>query len=354
MALPVARIMSKLIEAVGSSKATRDIERLERDVVELLVDVLRPRSVRIFHLVHDNGVVRVCVAIDADAGGVRAAPFPSKGDELPAIETYPVQKSMLDGNEGGTSSTTPAGFLLTMRPISDGRVIIGWMEIETALPLSHDHVRLLDSLLKLNANHLAILDHSKRDPLTGLLHRKSFDEAFLRLRAPADPMLESSGEDNRRRLISDDHHHWLAVADIDRFKRINDRHGHLCGDEILVLFSRLLQTTYRLTDQLFRFGGEEFVILLDKVRVPDVRTVFELLRMRAEVMLLPQGGNISISLGYTVIRTGDSPAGAFQRADEALYYAKQNGRNRTCSYERLIRAGDIRPRRHQQTEVELF
>ncbi len=346
--------MSNLIETLGSINATRDYERLERDVVELLVDVLRPQSIRIFHLVHDGGVVRVCSAIDADAGGVRVVSLPPDCDVLPAIEAYPVQMSMLERGQGGTSSSTPAGFSLTMRPISDGRVVMGWIEIETPLPLSHDHVRLVDGLLKINANHLAILDHGKRDPLTGLLHRKSFDEAFLRLHAVTDPMPESLVEDNRRRPVSDDHHHWLAVVDIDHFKRINDRHGHLYGDEILVLFSRLLRTTFRQTDQLFRFGGEEFVILLDKVRVPDVRTVFELLRMRAEAMRLPQGGNISISLGYTIVRIDDSPTGAFRRADEALHFAKQNGRNRTCSYERLIRAGDIRPRRQSQTEVELF
>ncbi|MFN0301508.1 MAG: GGDEF domain-containing protein [Burkholderiales bacterium] len=346
--------MSKLIETMGTLNATRDFERLERDVVELLVDVLRPRSIRIFHLVHDGGVVRVCSAIDADAGGVRVASIPLERDGLPAIEAFPVQKSMLERGQGGTASPTPAGFSLTMRPISDGRVVMGWMEIETPLPLSHDHVRLVDGLLKINANHLAILDHGKRDPLTGLLHRKSFDEAFLRLRALTDPMPKSADDDNRRRPVSDDHHHWLAVADIDHFKRINDRHGHLYGDEVLVLFSRLLRTTFRLTDQLFRFGGEEFVILLDKVRVPDVRTVFELLRMRAEAMLLRQGGDLSISLGYTLIRADDSATGAFRRADEALHFAKQHGRNRTCSYERLIRAGEIRPRRQSQTEVELF
>ncbi|MFM9885858.1 MAG: GGDEF domain-containing protein [Burkholderiales bacterium] len=346
--------MSNLIEAVGSSDATRTFERIERDFVELLVDVLRPRSIRIFNLVLDSGVVRVCVGIDADAGGVRVAPLPAKGDVLPAIEAFPTQKSMLERNAGGTSSPTPAGFLLTMRPVLDGRVVIGWIEIETALPLSHDHVRLLDGLLKINASHLAILDYGKRDPLTGFRHRKSFDEAFLRLHALSNPMQESIDQDNRRRHISDDHRHWLAVVDIDHFKRINDRHGHLYGDEVLVLFSRLLQATFRLTDQFFRFGGEEFVILLDKVRVPDVRTVFEVLRMRAEVMLLPQSGNITISLGYTLIRADDSPTGAFQRADEALYFAKQNGRNRTCSYERLVRAGDIRPRRQFQTEMELF
>ena len=88
MPSPMAQIMSNLIETFGSINATRDYERLERDVVELLVDVLRPQSIRIFHLVHDGGVVRVCSAIDADAGGVRVASLPRDCDVLPAIEAF--------------------------------------------------------------------------------------------------------------------------------------------------------------------------------------------------------------------------------------------------------------------------
>ena len=346
--------MSRLTKAVESVTSNPEFERLEPSIIEVLIDVMRPRLVRIFHLLRDREGLRVRLGMEGDTGGVRPAVKVGADSQLPRLDAFPEQKALLERNRGGTITCTVVDFVRTLQPISNGRETIGWVEIDTDAPLSPADAKLLAGLLKINAHHLAIVDANRHDPLTGLLHRKSFEEAFLRLNEPTERLLEARSDDDRRQLPAGDHHHWFGVVDIDHFKRINDRFGHLHGDEVLILFARTLQSAYRTTDQLFRIGGEEFAILLNRVCVLDARSEFERLRTRVEALLVPKVGNITVSLGYTMIRNEDSPVGAFQRADEALHYAKQHGRNRTCSYERLLRAGDIRVRPDAKVDVELF
>src|SRR6202011_3687326 len=94
---------------------------------------------------------------------------------------------------------------------------------------------------------------------------------------------------------------WLALIDIDRFKSINDGYGHLFGDEVLLLVSQLMKRSFRGADQLFRFGGEEFVVLLDRASEPGAQIVLERLRTTIGEHEFPQVGQVTISVGYTRI-----------------------------------------------------
>jgi diguanylate cyclase (GGDEF)-like protein len=145
-----------------------------------------------------------------------------------------------------------------------------------------------------------------------------------------------------RRAARPGEHHWIAVADIDHFKNINDRFGHLYGDEVLILLSRIMMRSFRMEDRLFRFGGEEFVIVLSPCSPSNAQMVLERFRTAIEKYDFPQVGRVTISMGYTRIRSDDLPPVAVGRGDEALYYAKRNGRNRVCSYEQLAEAGDVK------------
>ncbi|MSQ18587.1 MAG: GGDEF domain-containing protein [Betaproteobacteria bacterium] len=345
--------MSKLIKPVASNASNRDMERLEPSILKVLIDVLRPRLVRIYHLLRDRDGLAVRLGMEGDAGGVRYTAG-GAGNPWLSLNTFPEQKALLERNCGGPITSTVVYFVRTMQPIFNGHETIGWVEIDTETPLSLADAKLLAGLLKINAHHLAIVDANQKDPLTGLLHRKAFEEAFHRLGAPIERLLVARRDDDRRQAPADDHTHWFGVVDIEHFKSINDRLGHLDGDEVLILFARTMQATYHATDQLFRFGGEEFAILLRQVCVLDARGEFERLRTRVESLLVPGIGPITVSIGYAMIRIDDSPIAVYRRADEALHYAKQHGRNRTCSYERLLRAGDIRSRPQIKVDAELF
>ncbi len=122
----------------------------------------------------------------------------------------------------------------------------------------------------------------------------------------------------------------LAIADIDHFKRINDTHGHLVGNEVLKAVADGIRTVLRKADYMARYGGEEFVIVLAAANLTEARAGCERLRMHAQQLHIPQLGQdcVSISIGGAFYRPGDSQTSLLGRADAALYQAKNLGRNR--------------------------
>lgn len=191
-------------------------------------------------------------------------------------------------------------------------------------------------------NYQSLLDYSERDALTGLLNRKTFEEQFSRQTgAPASP---GEGEDTVRQ--------WLAVIDIDHFKSVNDRFGHLYGDEVLILVANRLRTQFQSQDSIFRFGGEEFVVLLRSLTLAQARQALERLRAAVQTHVFPQIGHITVSIGFAATQQG-SPVEILGRADQALYYAKEHGRNQVCFYEDLVNSGALQIK-VAHDEVELF
>ncbi len=125
----------------------------------------------------------------------------------------------------------------------------------------------------------------------------------------------------------------LMVADIDRFKQINDSYGHRAGDRALRLIARLLKQALRETDFMARYGGEEFVILLTQTSGQTAVDVAEKLRAAVERTEFNDGDArtpITLSIGFSSFRASDGPEEVFARADSALYRAKAGGRNQVC------------------------
>jgi diguanylate cyclase (GGDEF)-like protein len=158
-----------------------------------------------------------------------------------------------------------------------------------------------------------------RDALTGLLNRR----AMVELLAREHPRIERGQGP-------------LAVAllDIDWFKRINDGFGHGAGDEVLRRFATTVQAQLRAADALARWGGEEFLLLMPGTSVDDARTVLD--RLRAAVAeggfeQIAPGLQVTFSAGLVAVQEGETQDAAIDRADRALYRAKQGGRNRVES-----------------------
>jgi diguanylate cyclase (GGDEF)-like protein len=122
----------------------------------------------------------------------------------------------------------------------------------------------------------------------------------------------------------------IALLDIDFFKQVNDRHGHATGDAVLRCFSAAARASLRANDVLARWGGEEFLLLLPDAAPEDARAVLERMAEQVHAMTVPglDGGRISFSAGLAARRAGEPSADAISRADDALYRAKQTGRNR--------------------------
>ncbi|MFJ4144893.1 GGDEF domain-containing protein [Pseudomonas sp. NPDC089734] len=123
----------------------------------------------------------------------------------------------------------------------------------------------------------------------------------------------------------------VCILDLDHFKRINDGYGHLAGDKVLKIVASVLKKRIRPTDFLARFGGEEFVMLMPATQVSAALTLLD--ELRAAVELCPfhfkgERVTVTVSMGVTAFRTGERSDLALKRADQALYRAKENGRNR--------------------------
>jgi diguanylate cyclase (GGDEF)-like protein len=221
------------------------------------------------------------------------------------------------------------------------------LEVETSAVLSTHEVDLVFGILTILKNHLALLDYGEIDTLTGLLNRKTFEGQFEKLRRR---LYDAKRRPNDR---TSEEPSWLGLVDIDHFKSINDSYGHLFGDEVLLLVSHIMKRSFRGADQLFRFGGEEFVILLEHATEPGAAIAFDRFREGVEKYEFPQVGRVTVSLGYTQVNAGDVPALCVERADAALYYIKSHGRNGVRNCESLLFNGEIRVQR-QSDDVELF
>lgn len=164
-----------------------------------------------------------------------------------------------------------------------------------------------------NENQRERLEHlATIDPLTGVKNRRSMDEELAMAAASA-----------ARTGIS----YALVLLDIDHFKKINDEHGHSVGDHVLTELVALIEQNIRKADQLFRFGGEEFVLLMSGVDETGLRAVMHNLQHILHRFLKHPGGQVTASFGVALLKTGESPDDWLARADDALYQAKASGRD---------------------------
>ncbi len=184
----------------------------------------------------------------------------------------------------------------------------------------HNTISELDALKKELKN---LREAAKTDMLTGLLNRRGFEDTI------AEPMKAAQEETAPLTLI---------IADIDLFKRINDTYGHLTGDNVLKLIAKLLQKHIKGKDVAGRFGGEEFIMVLPETKLDGGFVLAEQIRTSLEKMRWQSKssgkdiGTITISLGVAQFAPGEDLNALIQRADKALYAAKENGRNRTGTH----------------------
>ncbi len=120
----------------------------------------------------------------------------------------------------------------------------------------------------------------------------------------------------------------LLILDLDHFKQVNDVHGHEAGDTVLVAVAGVLDNTIRSTDSLARWGGEEFVVLAPALGISGAVTLAQRLRTAIAAQEIPGVGQVTASFGVAEVRPDDTPDTLLDRADQALYGAKENGRDR--------------------------
>ncbi|CCQ11747.1 GGDEF family protein [Pseudoalteromonas luteoviolacea B = ATCC 29581] len=229
---------------------------------------------------------------------------------------------------------------------------VGAIEIVSKGLKSADQV-LLNAFCRIFENYLTILHENERDKLTGLLNRQTFESKLKQL-------VEKQVLKQNRTVWTDDNRKkqqnacsWLAIMDIDHFKRVNDTYGHVCGDEVLLLLAQKMRHYFRASDLLFRFGGEEFVLVFEPTSLESIKSKMEGFMELIRTTHFPFVKTLTVSVGMSPISPYDFPINVLEQADKALYFAKDSGRDRLCFYDELV-ANNLIASNQDDTDIDLF
>lgn len=167
--------------------------------------------------------------------------------------------------------------------------------------------------LRSNQRQASLAFLADNDPLTGLGNRRA-------LRHDLTSLVSQNGQQNLNLA--------LAMLDLDHFKQVNDEYGHAAGDRVLVDLAGILAESTRESDHGYRFGGEEFVLILQGVDAAGLESALNKLLERIRDRLKSPGGPVTVSIGATRVLSDDTVHSCFSRADQAMYKAKAGGRDR--------------------------
>ncbi len=327
---------SRLIDSVAAFTHHRDIDALDHSLVLSLAELTGARRVSLGkRLPEGNSELVSNVCCTADEHGryhVSAAGVEGWGT------TQRLLQSCIDRPQVRAEVRADGSHRLIVPMLRDG-CALGALEVESLMSAAAMRP-LVEGFARIYANYTALLHESERDKLTGLYNRRTFERHLQRLLHPHAPDDDSlSPLRTERRQHTGARGVWLAIMDIDHFKRVNDTYGHLYGDEVILLLAQQMRECFRHGDVLFRFGGEEFVVMLAAQDESVARSVLERFRQRVGAHLFPQVEHVTVSIGYAQMGAGDYPTTVLDHADKALYHAKEHGRNCVHGYEALAAQG---------------
>ncbi len=343
-----------LLGKLGKLTAIRDTELLEQSLLKTLGPLLGVLDTSLYRIDEEFALARVIhYHRSKEVDGNGAARMVEHIEEVLNVQEIPAEILALTENVRLLSRpcTRKSGEELAIAyPLFGDNELCGYFVFRRDHDVSPSEDTMIRGVLEVFSNYYTLLDASMRDRLTGLLNRHALENSFDRLwTVLGRPARYTEGTQGRRG--SQANHYWLAVIDIDHFKQINDSFGHMVGDEMLLLAARLMCNTFRNSDLLYRYGGEEFIAIISADDEGAARNVFERVRKAIEAHYFPRIEKMTISIGYCAANTDFLPQEVLGRADRSLYEAKRQGRNRVCEYEELVRAGVFKDIGYGDTEL---
>ena len=320
-----------LLDQLVSLTGIRDLELLEVSLLKTLNGFLHPTGLSLCK-VSARGEMRSQLEFGIERCTVLREDFAVEPALLQALRQQQVA-------EGQPLQIALADSTLTVMTVMASRATTTYLVIRSTAALRDMDSHMIDGMLQIYRNFCQLLQESQTDALTGLANRKTFDECFSRVYElqPFEDTECPVPVDKRQPHTGCSY--WLAMVDIDHFKSVNDRFGHLYGDEVLILLAQLLKNALRNDDLVFRFGGEEFVLMIRCDDRTEAVGLLERLRKSVESQDIPQVGKVTISIGATEMVQNTFAGTLLDYADKALYYSKQNGRNRLTFFEDMVTQG---------------
>lgn len=336
---------SRLLESVVRLTSLRDQHSLEICLIKTLQGLIPASQIMLFEIARESGKQMLKLLVDVESAPRSRVPETEKHiiprcveDDPDLMQCFTTGQQLVSTDERGTG-------VRVIHPIAGVNGTAGFLTVRSDAFVAKDQ-EVAASFLHIYQNYLQLINDSEHDTLTGLLNRKTFDERIM--------AIMSAHRASQRRASDKAMQCCLAILDIDHFKKVNDQFGHLYGDEVLLLFAQIMSRTFRDDDRLFRYGGEEFVVVLKDVDLTTGLAVLERFRKTVASYHFPQVGNVTASAGAVEISGQDLPTTLIGQADQALYYAKENGRNQVCAYEKLLQEGKLTSVAPSQSDIELF
>lgn len=329
-------VLSKLI----SLTSERDLVSLEHLLTESLYELISPtdigiaNTVKIYHLKDIHG--QIFTTKDRTRN--------PEGEKISSALKNALTSCFSSGEHGlyQEKNKTP----LSLYPLKNSQSeTIAVIAIQSAIE-DEELRHTISMVLHVYQNFAGLIRDNEHDTLTGLLNRKTFE-------GKVNKTMSLMHKEKSRKDDKPDNRFYIAIFDIDHFKKINDAYGHLMGDEVLLLFSQIMTETFREKDTLFRYGGEEFVGIFECSNDTDVLLALERFKNKVSEYTFPQVGKVTVSIGYTQIREYDTTVQMVERADLALYHAKNNGRNCIFNYEDLVDSGVLQEK-SKEGDIVLF
>ena len=235
------------------------------------------------------------------------------------------------------------GWFCSYKPLTSKHFVLLVKSSEPDKLIEEDYLQFL---FHFYCHQLQMLQGTYRDALTGLYNRRAFNEKILQL-------LDTSN--NYKRRTKNYSPTVYVMLDIDHFKSINDNQGHLFGDEVLLLLAQQMTDSFRDNDLLFRYGGEEFAMVLMDISAQQAQQTLERFREKIADYKFPNVDQVTVSIGFTRFDSSLSMDELIGQADNALYYCKTTTRNAVHSYQDLVEQNLIPAMKAPRTpNVEVF
>jgi diguanylate cyclase (GGDEF)-like protein len=343
--------MSTLIEHILKLTDHRDRDLLELTLSKALIDLLPIQRISISRVMSFEGEKRwlEVARLDAKGGGKVVDPMRVDFMTLPRLDDAPDRLKCLQRREIiEIAWAGEEGPRINMLPLfSDSRKDDeGVIEVHTNASLTQDELLTIEQLRRIYRNMYSLLEYSDRDALTGLLNRKSLDDAFYSAvleeldGVSSDPLIASTpngmAQERRHRVPAN---YWLGSALIDNFALIKEKHGHQIAEEVLVLVTRVMNNTFRTYDRIYHFNDEHFGVLMHCPDEALVLAAFERFRTNVEKTIFPQIGHVTVSCGFTNVMADDSPDSALEKTLSAVDFVQRSGHNKVSSHLGLVRRG---------------
>lgn len=336
----------RIIDHIAEFTSLRDLELLEFSLLKSVYRMMQPYSIR-FLKVDGQGIPLKSTEFDERRHRVLYEDIwvgEEVQDVLQLMQDADIQEYVLRKDEF---------FINCFNVLHDGHSDT-LLFITTKKPLSKQESYMVSGILQIYSNFNHLLCDSQTDQLTGLANRKTFEDAIKNIFKIKYIDDDDFPDDHRAKSEKTEAVYWIAMVDIDHFKRINDTLGHLYGDEVLVLLAQLLKASFRKQDLIFRFGGEEFVIILRSEDRASCEGILERFRSSVESTDFPGIHTLTVSAGAARMEPDTFHLTLIDYADQAFYYSKNNGRNQVTFFDDLVAMNKAKVEPVESGEIDLF